>query len=268
MRQMLREVSQLAGFKRAVIAKQLSSGPASDRWLLETDQGRMVLTRDHPLASSLMLDREFQFAMLKAIAGSDLGPAPVLWDADSRVLLLHYVDGASITAGQFCQHKNLSRVAGLLRRLHSLDIEDLGRTTTLQDKIHGYAQLVNTAQADALQTEADLLLSRWPTPNGRGVLCHNDVNHGNVILRERLRLIDWDYAAPGDRCFDLATVVSYHQLGDDAARDLLKAYSGEESPSGYARLKAYCRIYELVVNLWHLCIAAKSEPCTGHKQSD
>jgi hypothetical protein len=53
--------------------------------------------------------------------------------------------------------------------------------------------------------------SRWSTeladPHGHEVICHNDVCPENVVYRAGIAvaLLDFDYAAPGRRVYDLAT---------------------------------------------------------------
>ena len=46
-------------------------------------------------------------------------------------------------------------------------------------------------------------------PGGGEVICHNDVCPENVVFRdgEAVALLDFDFAAPGDRLFDLARLV-------------------------------------------------------------
>jgi hypothetical protein len=63
---------------------------------------------------------------------------------------------------------------------------------------------------DASQT-IDLTADRWSNemadPSGGPVFCHNDVCLENVVFRndEAVGLIDFDFAAPGRRVFDLAS---------------------------------------------------------------
>lgn len=56
--------------------------------------------------------------------------------------------------------------------------------------------------------------ARWDRemadPRGDGVICHNDVCPENVVFRDgvAVALLDFDFAAPGSRVFDLAALAS------------------------------------------------------------
>lgn len=84
------------------------------------------------------------------------------------------------TAPELWSEEVLGEVAGLLRRLHDatvgLDLPDSGWR-------EGAA-----------------------APGGGEVVCHNDVAHYNTVFRDGrpVAFIDWDFAAPGPRAWDVA----------------------------------------------------------------
>ena len=54
--------------------------------------------------------------------------------------------------------------------------------------------------------------------------------------RERLRIVDWEYAGMGDPFFDLGNFSINHELPPEADEALLRAYDGEVRPPRLARL--------------------------------
>jgi len=63
-------------------------------------------------------------------------------------------------------------------------------------------------------------------------------------------LIDWEYAAVGDRFFDLATIAEQHRFDPDEANGLLRAYLGEICAEDSRRLDRYRAFYQGLKLLW------------------
>jgi hypothetical protein len=74
------------------------------------------------------------------------------------------------------------------------------------------------------------VLDETPPPAERApVLCHNDVNPGNLVDDgERLLLVDWETAAPNDPFYDLAAIATFLRMDEASARRLLAAHDGAE----------------------------------------
>ena len=84
-------------------------------------------------------------------------------------------------------------------------------------------------------------LGRRPEPGT--IICHNDVNPGNVVYRDRLPygLIDWDLAGPAPPLSDLvrACILFAPLLPDDVCH----AWGFTEIPDRRRRLARLCRSY-------------------------
>lgn len=79
---------------------------------------------------------------------------------------------------------------------------------------------------------------------GGDVMCHNDVCLENVVFREgeAIALLDWDFAAPGRREFDLAAFARMCVPVDDAVNAARLGWSPADRP---ARLRLVCDEYGL-----------------------
>jgi thiamine kinase-like enzyme len=148
--------------------------------------------------------------------------------------------------------ENLRRLAGLLRRLHGM--QPIGKPFALRSNLTHYAGLVATAEAQRIAGEADILLRRLSADDSRLCLCHNDLTSANILDSGSLRLIDWEYAAIGDPCFDLATVIQHHGLTEEQVEGLLTAYQGSVSDEDRHHLGRYGRLYDRVLALWLLAL--------------
>ena len=112
--QALSQVARHAGLSSARYVRQLSDDATGHRCLLDSDQGRMVLTVDRPLARDIGLDRSAQFELLETVYAAQLGPKPIFFDAESGVALVAYIDGQSLAAAQIDEHNLLLRIAEML----------------------------------------------------------------------------------------------------------------------------------------------------------
>lgn len=81
-------------------------------------------------------------------------------------------------------------------------------------------------------------------PDGGEVVCHNDVCLENVVFRDRtaVALLDFDFAAPGRRTFDLAAFARMCVPVDD---DINSAKLGWHPSDRPARLRLVCDTYGL-----------------------
>ena len=81
-------------------------------------------------------------------------------------------------------------------------------------------------------------------PRGGDILCHNDVCPENVVFRSgrAVALLDFDYAAPGRRVWDVArTIRMWGPLGDPGAYEPERARL-----DGLRRLGNFCSSYGIV----------------------
>ncbi len=106
------------------------------------------------------------------------------------------------------------------------------------------------------QIEADQTLLRADTHETSSfsyepVLCHNDLNHMNIIWKNGYpKLIDWEYAGINDRYFDIASVLVEFDLDDDLLDAFLYGYFNGNDTIYKTKLEAYVRLYKAVCSVW------------------
>lgn len=237
----------------ARVVGELAGGPASASYLVERDADRWVLRLDTDVPTGLGLDRSAEASVLGHIykeSETAIGPRLEFFDAAEGIQLTRYIAGTPWTERDVAAPENLQRLAGLLKRVHSLGA--VGRPFALHDKISGYADIVGTATATDQARKIRALLQELD--RGDACLCHNDVVAANVIDGDRLYLVDWEYAAVGDPMFDLAIVAQHHELSRVARDALLAAYFGQAADADFRRLNDWCRVYDGLVRLWQSAV--------------
>ena len=97
-------------------------------------------------------------------------------------------------------------------------------------------------------TQIDLTGGTWSDemadPRGGPVLCHNDVCLENVVFRDgrAVALLDFDFAAPGRRVFDLASFARMCVPIDDDINATKNGWASNDQP---ARLRLVADVYDL-----------------------
>lgn len=248
---------QIPGFSQAPIVRQIAAGPVSDGFLVEHAGGQYVLRIDRPIAATLGLDRDAEATIAGAMGEQGIGPRLEFADPGSGVLVSEYLPGRSWVVSDLDDPENLRRLAGMLRRLHGL--QAIGKPFALRSNLTHYAGMVSTAEAQQMAGEADVLLRRLSADDSRLCLCHNDLNSANILDSGSLHLIDWEYAAIGDPCFDLATVIQHHGLTEEQAEGLLTAYQGPVSDEDRHHLGRYRRVYDRLLALWLLALGCSMD---------
>ncbi len=228
------------------VLKRLGDGPTNETWLVTRDQERYVLRLLKPLAAAIGLSLEEELTISTAAAKHGLAPPIVASCVDHGCVLSRYVDGRTWALDDLRYKDQLSRLAGTLRRVHRLDCK--ARPLNLRLTVERYAKRSTDSRAgmwvESVFEQLDRINPRGP------VVCHNDVNCANVIDDGQLILLDWEYAALGDPLFDLAVVVTHHELDAETSEYFLSAYLGHIDADASADLIRWRAVYQNLVALW------------------
>lgn len=237
-----------------VSVEEIKHGLTNESWLVRTSSDAVVVRISNRQWVSLQIDRIAEALVLDAVAQAGIGPAVLACDVSRGVLVTRYL-GATCDREQMTTPELISRLGMVYRSLHALPAPAGIREVHLPAVIASYLETLDTLgrrvdvtephmRARALALAAEIAESSTPT------LCHNDVHHLNLVEREPLRLIDWEYAGLGEPYFDLASVCMYHDYSMHQRSLLLKAYAGGADPVRVERLSKCCWLFEYVRELW------------------
>jgi thiamine kinase-like enzyme len=167
-------------------------------------------------------------------AACEAGISPEVVHAEPGILVIRFVDGATLTAADVREPARLQRIVTLLKQVHR-DMPRHLRGPLLAfwpfHVIRDYAHLLDERQSrhaaklPALLAIADEL-EREVGPINL-VFGHNDLLPANFIDDgKRIWLIDWDYAGWNSPLFDLANLASNAELDAENERRMLAGYFG------------------------------------------
>lgn len=232
-------------------------GQWNETWLAARGAERLVVRVDTPAVGALGLNRPGEYEALRSIRGLGIGPEPVLSDIRRGVLVTRWLPGRACTPGDLRNPRLLRGLGAILQRLHErVDPPGDMAPLDLARFVDHYASLLGSVRARTTAREACRSLKAAAGHRRPTALCHNDPVAQNVLRGPALRLIDWEFACPGDPLFDLAVLIGHHGLGDGQARTLLAAARGRVHPSDRRGLAHLVESYENVRLLWEAAVRA------------
>jgi thiamine kinase-like enzyme len=221
-------------------------------------------------SDDLGLDRAWEKRVLEHAIPADLAPAMEYCDPQRGILIARWVDGRFWTPADAREPRNISRMAGFMRRIHALSMPAPARAMNPRKWIDYYgAALSRGSRQGDVSAETSARPPSWGArdlaaaaarqlaalamlPSVDSVVCHSDLHVLNLIDRaDSLVLLDWEYAHASDPLWDLAGWSANNDFGDELAHDLLASYTGRPPPRDeYLRLRILSWLYDYVCLLW------------------
>ena len=243
-------------FRNAQLIRRLAGGGGwNQSWLVARGLQRLVIRLDTSAVPRLGLDRAAEAAVLRAIHGQKIGPEVVLADAKEGVLVTRWLAGRACTP-VLLRNPYLLRALGLLLgRLHKRVAPPPGQPELdMGLAMARYAETVGGAFARRLARAGTRAWHASRPGERRVVLCHNDPVAQNLLQGPTLRLIDWEFAAPGDPLFDLAVVIGHHGLNERQADIVLAAARGGVRAADRRALERLVEAYGCLRELWDCAV--------------
>ena len=201
----------------------------------------------------LGIDRAREHTCASIAAQVGVGAEVVRFLSAEDALITRFVVGEAITPESAVQPPRLARIVDAMRRYHSgpafpgafspfAVVRDYHQLA-LQ---HGVSFPDTLPRIFALMSEIEQAIG--PTSS---VPCHNDLLASNFIdADERICIIDWEYAAMGDRFFDLGNFAVNQDLAAEQCVLLLQQYFGEARPIDLAHLHLMRLASDLRESFW------------------
>ncbi|KXJ59399.1 MAG: choline kinase [Alteromonas sp. Nap_26] len=168
------------------------------------------------------INRTHQFVLQQQLYKLNIAPEPLWLSDDERFWVEQWQPNT-----QSCQ-RNPETLANVLARIHQLPVT--ARPLNLTGRWQHYMEVGQLAPDDALYLKAMNLRSsvlKSEQDDEDLVLCHNDLLSSHVLCRQGDMpvVIDWEYAAMGNRYFDIASCCMINKLEPSTCHQLLACYA-------------------------------------------
>ena len=216
----------------------LHGGLSNANYVVTDASGKHVVRfgKDYPF-HHVFREREVMVARAAHAAGF----APKVEYAGAGVMVTQFLGAKTFAAEDV--RDNAGRIGQLLHRFHATMGHLVSGPGFMFWAFHVNRDYANTLQANAsrhtpllaemMQQNQALELAQCPLPI---VFGHHDLLPANFLDdRERLWLIDFEYAGFGTALFDLAGAASNSQMTDEQAGLLIEAYLGSTPDPAFRR---------------------------------
>ncbi|MDC8831655.1 phosphotransferase [Alteromonas gilva] len=189
------------------------------------------------------------------LANLQVAPTVVDVNLQHRVWVEQWVDTPSSGGIE------TDRLAQALAKIHNLDLQ--APTLALLPCWQHYLEQLPSKQARQFIPQRDKLAAVIGQSSHYYdfCLCHNDLSFTHLVGDNRDIVIDWEYAATGNRYFDLAACALINELNETQCRALSDDYAtrmGLERSLVYGKLQDFIPVVDFTNRLWQ---AAAERQC-------
>jgi thiamine kinase-like enzyme len=218
--------------------------------------------------TSEYIDRAAEAHNARVAAAAGVNAEVLHVEITDGTMLARYIDDSlTMSETAFKDLARVERAARAFRRMHRFAQPFTGRFDVFAqiDEYLGLLRRNNAKTPDgyeALQKEADAarrVLSERPAPLAP---CHNDPLAENFLdARDRMYLVDWEYAGMNDPMWDLGDLSVEASFGLEQDEALLRAYfDGAPPAEQHGRMVLAKGLCDLVWTLWGLLQVMNDNP--------
>jgi thiamine kinase-like enzyme len=259
----LDEIKQLPFLGQELVVSALRSQGLSNSAYRITCQGQSYFLKELTSNNFVILDRGSLFELQKKLSYESLAPKPIYLDPDNRFQIDEWVEEGDFANAPLSKEQKLLSLAKILAYTHTRTIE--APRLDLQRSLEHYTQRIKLEANQHLSEQLESFEQQYQQTN-ESVLCHNDLSLAHCHSSKTHLAFDWEYAAIGNRFFDLASCIQINKLCTDDSELLILFYLRETKRlrlnSRYTdkqvadNIRSMCPIVTFTNDLWML--ASKS----------
>ncbi len=254
-KKILAELHNTQLFDGNLVLEPISGGLINQSYRLKCDEDAFFIKTFAP-NHFFPTDRQALFFQQQRLADLGRAPFPVYLSNAHDFQVEAWIEHTSL------QEQNLSIEAKVTTLAETLwEIHQLPTVATSIDLPKDWLTYVSIAQLNddiELNNEIETCRQIWvDTHKTEQVLCHNDLAMEHVAMTESGVIFDWEYAALGNRYFDLVSCAIINQLTSSQTELLLSAYARcsdievREVRQGFRQQQP---IVELTHTLWYAAV--------------
>ncbi|HFK7184459.1 TPA: phosphotransferase [Serratia odorifera] len=196
-------------------------GLTGESWRIEGEGICLLARQQTPDKSVLGVSRQREARLLRRSAVT-LGPTVVAQNA--RWIIVEWLEGDVVTETAFDQLRQNGGLARLTAGLHQRPLS--GYRLDLPRRYQHYWQHLDRRRITPawLRLQQRFLHAAAPQPLKLAPL-HMDIHPDNMIAQpQRVRLIDWEYAADGDVALELAAMFRFNAWSGEQCQQFIEQY--------------------------------------------
>ncbi len=210
------------------------------------------------------VERQHQFALQQQLYGLGVAPQPI-WLSDDETIWVERWQSHSESATLSSHRLPLYTLAKTLARIHSLPVT--ARPLNLAARWLHYSDAAQLDISSELYLKAQAFRKKAiksEEDDDDYVLCHNDllINHLLIGADNTVTIIDWEYAAMGNRYFDLASCCLINKLDNKESDELMQHYAAImniDKHKALEKFELHTEIVAITNDLWFAALNATKD---------
>ena len=208
------------------IIKTIKSGPVSEISICNFDNIKAILRIDYPCVGKINVDRENEIFILSQLKILDFSPEVLFSDLSYGILVWRYIEGIEFSLDEDSNKVFLKTLGTELKKIHEIDLPK-SKKKYFSNDINFYRNLLNEVPENIILHRGFDLYDKLNNSNNY-VFSHNDLNKTNLLWRDRLFFLDWEYSSFNNPFFDIASISNAYNLSKVDRAILWKAYTNNE----------------------------------------
>ncbi len=203
----------------------------------------------------LGIDRDAEHANTRAAAEAGVGAEVVEYRPDLGMLVITYLEGATLDDDAFADPAVLTRAADAVRRLHAGpafagEFDMFARQAAYRRTVADRGFALPDTYDDHADAWDQVRRALAVAPPAR-MPCNNDLLAANYIDDgERVWLIDYEYSGMNDPFFELGNTATECGFTEEQTDAWVEAYVGDPTPADRARARLQRLCSEYGWSLW------------------
>ena len=208
------------------IIKTIKSGPVSEISICNFDNIKAILRVDYPCVGKINVDRENEIFILSQLKILDFSPEVLFSDLSYGILVWRYIEGIEFSLGKDSNEVFLKTLGTELKKIHDIDLPK-SKKKYFSNDINFYRNLLKEVPENIILHRGFDLYDKLNNSDNY-VFSHNDLNKTNLLWRDRLFFLDWEYSSFNNPFFDIASLSNAYNLSKVDRAILWKAYTNNE----------------------------------------
>jgi len=209
------------------IIKTIKSGPVSEISICNFDNIKAILRIDYPCVGKINVDRENEIFTLSQLKILDFSPEVLFSDLSYGILVWRYIEGIEFSLDEDSNKVFLKTLGNELKKIHGIDLPK-SKKKYFKNDINFYRNLLNEVPENIILHRGFDLYDKLNNSDNY-VFSHNDLNKTNLLWRDGLFFLDWEYSSFNNPFFDIASISNTYNLSKVDRAILWKAYTNNES---------------------------------------
>ncbi|TDF39730.1 hypothetical protein EYS14_09500 [Alteromonadaceae bacterium M269] len=220
----LEALQQLPFLGESIAVKPLQQQGLSNSAYQLIYEGKLYFLKVLDSNHFIQLARKQLFELQGVLADKSFAPEAIYLDPQERFQIDAWVDGKTLSEATLTTTDKLATLAVTMAAIHTVEVTI--PELNLRADWFTYYNKIGTDLDEEIYERINRYETRYQATNEK-VLCHNDLALAHCHANNPKLAYDWEYAAIGNRFYDLASCIDVNQLDNRDTEFFLDAYWAE-----------------------------------------